>query len=337
MKKVILVTLVLIYLIIMLSGVVLGEVVATLNEVMKPGGMNVNKDNIYITEGTTIYIYSTVDYKLKKKFGKAGEGPKEFNRFAILMLQKDKLIVNSMNKVSFFTKDGEYIEEKKVKSGFGLLFQPLGKNYIGRGFGQEKNTRFDYINLYDSELKKLKTLIKVESDQQFNKCIIKFLNNTLTFVTFNEKLYIVNGNKFEVKVFDNVPEEILTIKRDDYKREKFGDKDKQMIFDEIKNSPQKQFLETAKKMARFPDYYPAIAQIFERDGLIYIMTYKREGDKYEFYKYDSKGKFIKHFFIKFSFRTTMQPNPFSIMNDKLYQIIENEDTEEWELHVNDIK
>lgn len=81
----------------MISGFVFGEVVATFSEVMKPGGMKISKDYIYITQGTTIYIYSISDYKLKKKFGKSGEGPKEFNRFAALIIQKNKLIINSIS------------------------------------------------------------------------------------------------------------------------------------------------------------------------------------------------------------------------------------------------
>lgn len=33
----------------------------------------------------------------------------------------------------------------------------------------------------------------------------------------------------------------------------------------------------------------------------------------------------------------MLPYPYTIRNEKLYQVVENEDSEGWELHVSEIK
>ncbi len=273
------------------------------------------------------------DFKLVKKFGKAGEGPQEFNRFAAITPLKDKLLINSMNKLSYFTKDGKYIREIKTKGGFAFLYLPLGDKYVGRGIGNKDNTRYVSINLYDKNLNKIDTLLNQEDDNQFAKGSLKILNSSLNYMTFNDKLYLVNGSDFEVKVYDSSAKEIMTIKRD-YKREKFTEENKQAVFDVIKNSPQqKQFFDVIKKMAVFPKEWPAIASVFERDNIIYVSTFKSsDKTKYEFFLFDANGKFIHSMYIPLKFQTALQPYPMSIKNGNLYQLIENEDDEEWELH-----
>ncbi len=312
-----------------------GEVIASFPDLLNPTGLVIEDDNIYITQDISIYIYSMKDFKLIKKFGKKGEGPQEFNRFAAITPLKDKLLINSMSKISYFTKDGEYLKEIKVKGGISFLYQPLGDKYVGRGIGVKDNTRYVSINLYDKDLNKIKTLFNQEDDNQFGKGVIKILNSTINYMTFNDKLYIINGSDFEIKVFDKNAKEIMTIKRD-YKRRKFTEEDKQMIYDEIKNSPQqRQFFDAIKKIAVFPKEWPAIAGAFERDGIIYVSTFKAlNKTTYEFMIFDENGKFVHSMYIPLRFQTALRPYPLSVKNGMVYQLIENEDEEEWELHRN---
>jgi len=318
---------------VLLSGTVKSEIIATFPDILKPTGIVIDGDYIYISEDVTIFIYSMKDFKLIKKFGKKGEGPGEFNRFATITPLKDKLLINSMNKISYYTKDGEYLKEMKVKGGFSFLYQPLGDNYIGRGVGQKDGTRYVSINLYDKNLNKTKTLLNQEDDNQFTKGSLKILNSTLSYMTYNDKLYLVNGSDFEIKVFDKTAKEIFVIKRD-YKRRKFTSEDKEDIYEVIKTNPQsKQYFEFIKKMAVFPKEWPAISGVFEKDDIIYVSTYRSENKtKYEFFFFDNNGKFIHKLFIPLKFQTALQPYPLSITDGKLYQLIEDEDEEIWELH-----
>lgn len=321
--------------ILFLSISIQGEVIATFPDLLNPSGLVIEDDSIYITQDISIYIYSMKDFKLKKQFGKKGEGPQEFNRFAAITPMKDKLLINSMSKISYYTKDGEYIKEIKTKGGFSFLYQPLGDNYVGRGISAKDNTRYVSINLYDKDLNKIKTLFTQEDDNQFGKGVIKILNSSLNYMTFNEKLYLINGSDFEIKVFDKNAKEVMTIKRD-YNRRKFTEADKQMVFDEIKNSPQqRQYFEAIKKMAVFPKEWPAIAGAFERDNIIYVSTFKAlNKTTYEFMIFDENGKFVHSMYIPLKFQTSLRPYPLSVKNGKVYQLIENEEEEEWELHEN---
>lgn len=327
----------LVVLIVLSCGLLQAKKVATFSDLLKPSRMVIEDDKIYITEETTVYIYSSQDYHFIKKFGKAGEGPKEFLRFVLIIPHQDHLIVNSMGKISIYTRDGEFIKEIKASGGINFNYQPLGKNYVGVSISLEDNTRYESINLYGPDLKKLKTILRRESDTQPTKNVIKILNSTLQYLTFDDKLYIVEGKEFVIKVYDTDVKELMVIKRD-YDRVKFGEADKQKIFKELETNPRtKQYLEVVKKMAVFPDTYPAIVAIFQRDDFVYAMTYRRQGDKYEFFVFDGNGNFLKKVFIPFVFQTAMTPYPFSIKDGKLYQLIENEDTEEWELHQTQIK
>ena len=54
--------------------------IVPLAEVAKPGQIVVDDRQVYITENTTVFIYSLPDLKLKKKFGRLGEGPQDHGR-----------------------------------------------------------------------------------------------------------------------------------------------------------------------------------------------------------------------------------------------------------------
>jgi hypothetical protein len=58
--------------------------------------------------------------------------------------------------------------------------------------------------------------------------------------------------------------------------------------------------------------------------------------KSEFYILDVKGKFLKKIMIPFEDAEFLQAYPYTISNEKCYQLIANPDTEEWELHINEV-
>ena len=133
-------TLTLFIAILLSSGIVFGEIVATMDEVMKPTTIVIDKDQIYLVEKTTIYIYDAKTYKFKKKFGKQGEGPGEFNFFASILPYRDQLLINSFGKISYYSRQGDMIREQKIKSSMAapsVMLFPVKDGFVGRG------TRFE--------------------------------------------------------------------------------------------------------------------------------------------------------------------------------------------------
>jgi len=310
------------------------EKLAVFSDLMKPTNMVVEKDYVYIGEFPSVYIYSRADASLVKKFGKQGEGPKEFNTFLVLRVVNDRLLVNSLGKITYYTPKGDYIEEKRVNVQAGLMLMPLGEDrFVARGFVNDDGKQFITVNILDGAGKKLKELGRMPTGLQGNQ--IKILDEQTTYETDGERIYVMIGREFSIDIYDREGKKLSTIKRD-YQRVKFTDKDKEMVFDEIRNDPrQKQFFDFIKERAVFPDYWPAVANVFPSGDNLYVLTFKRVNDTYELFALKRDGTLISRKMIPFKFRTPMQPYPSDVKDGRLFQLIENDD-EEWELHATPI-
>lgn len=312
----------------MMSILVHGEKVAVIDEVLKPTSLVVDDEQLYINEDTTIFIYSLNDYKFKKKFGQAGEGPKEFLQFAIVNSLTDHLLINSFGKISFFTKDGSYIREVKTK-GIGWLFSPLGDGYIGFARIGEDNIAYNTINFYDAELNRGKEIARSRVGNLEKG--IEVLKKQLYFNIHDNKIFLVGSDEFVIDVFDHTGEKLYSITQE-YERIKFDPKIEEQARESIKRQNPAQY-EFIKNKLNFPDYFTAISFFFIDNNKLYVGTFNLQRDKLEFYIFDLKGKLLKKQFVTFAFiEGTLQPYPLNFKNGKLYQLIENED-EEWELHI----
>lgn len=309
--------------------------VATISEVLKPSTITIDNEQMYIVENTSIYIYSLEDFKMKKKFGKDGEGPGEFKRFAIVYPQKDSLLINSFGKLSLYTKDGILKKELKTKSGIGsALFYPLKNGFVGRGFTTKDKNFYFTVNLFDSNLNKGKELYRMISPfQQTGK--INILSRSLVYQIHSDKIFITGKEGFGLDILDNTGKKLYSIAREDYKKRKFTSEDEKKFREVLKSRFKAQY-DRLKSRISFPDYFPEIFNFFIADNKIYISTWKWKNERIEFFIYGLKGKLLKHLFIPFVFQNALEPYPAAIKNSKLYQLIENDD-EEWELFITDIK
>jgi hypothetical protein len=331
MKKI---TFLLCALIIVFAGLIPGKKLVTFTEVMKPDGISLDENQIYITENTSVYIYSLKDFKLKKKFGSAGEGPGEFKDFAVVMPQPDQLLINSTGKISYFKKDGTFIKEKKVGAGLGsgILF-PLKEGYVGRGVAIENNTIYVTINFFDANLKKGAELYRMKSPlQQTGK--IELLKQSFIFRTYDNKIFVAGKEGFIIDVLDYTGKPLFTINQK-YEKRKFTDSDEKIMRDFLKEKYKDRFA-FIKDRISLPAYFPEIQYFTVTDDLIYVVSWKIDKKKVEFFIFDIKGKLVKTLFIPVEFENAIYFYPFAIKKGTLYQLIDNE-KEEWELHANAIK
>jgi hypothetical protein len=313
----------------------LSKKLGVLSEVMKPSNIVIDDSQIYITENTSIYIYSLNDLKFKKKFGKVGEGPKEFKNFVVITPGPDHLLINSLGKISFYTKDGVFKKEIKTKAGIGsALFLPIKEGFIGRGVRQENKIFYITINFYDSGLKKGKELYRMKSPfQQSGK--IELLSRTFVYKTHENIIFVAGKEGFIIDVLDHTGKLLFFINQK-YEKRKFTPADEKKFRDYFQTRFKAQY-EAVKNRISFPNYYPEIIDFFITDNKIYVLTWKWEKEKIEFLIFNLKGKLIKKNFIPFVFQNALQAYPWAIKKGNLYQIIEDEDTEEWELHISEIK
>ncbi|MGD2090062.1 MAG: hypothetical protein PVH61_28050 [Candidatus Aminicenantes bacterium] len=323
-----------------LSGFHLGAEVVPLPGLINPDSITVDNQHIYITDRETIYVFSVVDFKLKKKFGKEGEGPKEFkiNPAGIAKLQidiqPDTIIVNSNSRVSFFTKDGKYLKEVQINSGNN--FKKIGHHYVGYSTSREGKIIYLTINLYDSTFNKLKEIFRkeyyVQANKKFNLVKLGCGNaRRAIYTVYSEKIFI-EGDENIIHVLNKKGNEEYVIKLD-YDRLKVTEKHKKEIVEDlyaIYTGPSIQKL--IKEKGYFPEYFTA--RIFKiADNKIFIPTYKKQNGKNEFIILDLKGNVKEKIYLPLKDRTLLLAYPYAIRGNKLYQLFDNDETGEWEMHV----
>jgi hypothetical protein len=329
MKKMIFILLVLPVLV----GTVYAEKLATLTGIMKPNNIYMDDRQIYIRENQTFFIYSLEDFKLKKKFGKEGEGPQEFKGMVHLIPQADQLIVNSAGKISYFTTDGDFIKEMKSPTGFtSTRFYPLGNGYVGRGSEEKNGILYVTINFFDSHLKKGKELYRMKSVFQ-SEGKIEMLKQPFTYQTYDNKVYVAGKEGFIIDVLDHTGKLLFSINQK-YERRKFTGDDEKTVRNTLRLLYKQQY-ERLKDRLAFPDYYPEIGDFQVTDNRIYVSTWRVENGSNEWFIYDLQGKLLKRLFVPMVFMMPLEPYPYTVKNGKLYQLIETED-EQWELHANEI-
>ena len=135
---------------ILLSGFILAKRLGTLEEISKPRFMVISNDKLYISEKTSIYIYSLKEMDLLKTFGKEGEGPNEFKishgeAGIRINVNSDYLLVSSAAKLSYYNHAGDFIKEIKVPPLIHAI--PAGRKFVSNGL-HKSSGRFPNLAVY---------------------------------------------------------------------------------------------------------------------------------------------------------------------------------------------
>ena len=310
--------------------------VITLPGLNRPAEISIDKDHIYITDKEKIHIFALKDYQLVKSFGDRGEGPKEF-KFQIsieINTQTDNIIVESKDKLSFFTKKGQFIKEIRLIGAGGC--RPLANGFVATSRAFIQNSRYMTLNFFNEKLEKT-------GDKEIYKSIIqprgkkiRFLSTAWNYITSKDKVFISAKKDFVVDVVDKTGETLFSITRD-YERIKIDSSYENNFFAWVKKNRPPQLYEGMKRWFEFPDYLPAIFDIVIDKDILYVITYKRKKEMNEVLLYTTAGKFIKTLDIPLYKDHPIDPLPYTIHDGKIFQLIDNAETEEWELRVTPIK
>ena len=352
MKQIIGLILFLIFLLTIPGQADTGKVVP-LPQLEKPNSITVDKDQVYITDQATIAIYSLKDFKLKKTFGKTGEGPGEFrllpqDKIGLrIVVDKDYIMVNSAGRLSAFTKTGEFKEQFNLIDPVQFL-KPLGTKFVGfKGISYD-DILFIAINLYaltDTQPKGVKIekeIWRLEHYGQMDRlpdCLRLAMavkdesRRGALFQVYDNHIFI-EGNNDEIHVFDDAGEKKYTIHHD-YEKIKVPDSFKQEVLAFFeKRYPT--IHRMAQHQGKFPEYFP-IRYFHVADNKVYVLTFKSQDGKSEFYLLDVKGKFLKKVMVPFADAEFLLAYPFTVNNGQLYQLQDNPDTGEWEVHIHELK
>lgn len=347
---------------------------------LKPFRIRVDRDHVFITEGPEIFVYSVNDFSLQSKFGKAGEGPEEFKltpEFSgEIDILKDKILVSSLGRISFFSRDGKFLDEIKTKSSRRIcMYRILGDKIAGESYLIEGGELYLTVNLYDAgrpataadkphhtvpaELKKSSQKNKLLAHGNTGLTKIKEIHRDRYFIQrgkqFNpiaKGIYIPNfyihenrifiGGEMNtgiIHVYDTDGKKLFIIKPE-LDRVKFTEADKKGWIDSyFSNAEYKRQYEQLKNRFHYPEFFPLWQNFVIADKKIYVQTYKRDNEdkRNEFFILDLDGKLIRKVWLPIAEYFDFTPNPYTISGGKLYQFVENEEKEEMELHITDIK
>lgn len=354
MRKLILLFFVIFFVILILNAEV---IVIPIPDVVNPASVTLDEKQLYITEGTSIYIYSLPDFKLIKKFGKRGEGPMEFlppfGGNVNIDVQPDGIMVISAFKLSYFSKQGDYKKELRLPAALltNRPIRPLAKGFAGsalqRGTKAEKGLIMISYNIYDSNFKVVKEFYRIaqgyegpQSKVQFDPIYWALLEPSL--YVYDNKIFLGHYGEHErgvIYVFDSKGKKLYDI-NPPYEKVEFTAGDKAAYKDEFVTGADKQFYETNKHLFKFPSYFPPRQYFQVVDQKIYIQTYKRskQGERTEFLILDLKGGMLTRVMLPIKYISHFTPYFYGIKNEKLYQIVENEEEEEeeYQLHIIEI-
>jgi hypothetical protein len=336
MKKIIL--LLVLFFVLILTVLAAAARVAVFPDILKPDSITVDNGQFIITEGASISLFSLRDFSLQKKFGNQGEGPQEFKVTSygltglVLDVQPRVLLVSSVGKLSLFTREGKFIKEMKASHNFfGSRFLALGQQYVGLGSNMEGNINYMTVNIYDGKLNKVKEICRWESPYRLGAGTRVF-TEPYVFCTSGDKILTTNGTEFTIDVYDSHGENPYTIKQE-YKKLKISRDTEKAVINYFKTNPATKNVFQYMQPIIFPDYLPAIRNFMVTDKKVYVLTFKRQGNKSEFYIFDLEGKLLNHVFLPLKEQTPLTYFPYYIKDGKLYQLVENEEEEEWELYV----
>lgn len=333
-------------LVLLISSLLFAGTGVPLPEVVNPIAITADSGQIYITQTDSVCIYSLKDFKFIKKFGRRGEGPGEF-KFSHDMplcvnVRENEIVVRSVGRLTFFGTDGTYKKLVKTPPVFIWAMQPAGESYVGVSSVQE-GKGFLTFNLFNEKLEKVKELFRVPEEIRMEGKGFKFFflqvptSVPTSFAVDEDKVFLSWGNDTEIKVFDKTGKRLAGIIVPGSKMELTAAFKEQVIetYKNDKSIPAPIYQRMYKNIV-FPGYLPPVRDLRAADGKLYVLTYRKKENKIQCLIYNRTGNLIKQTYLPLKNQDPLRHYPFTIRNDKLYQLIENFEQETFFLDITSI-
>jgi hypothetical protein len=318
---------------------------AVLPEVGKPLDIAVKNGKLFISDKTVkVHVYSLKDFKYQVQISSRGEGPGECKIGPIISVGSDYIFLYSMGKGILFSGNGKLISEIKAPSIKTSIMSPVGKNFVCLIHDENKrNKRYYYdFSIYTPTNKQELTFKNImyyydypPRKKRGGKWDYDVIKEYVDYLIYDNKVFIGDSTRgLFVEVFDRNGNKINRIKLDTEKV-KVTEEYKNKLSNLIEKDPLWRSYGKSLYNLVFPLYCPAFYRFSVDNGKIYFLTYLLKDEKREVIIADLKGNLLKRTYVPW-IEDGMRNN-YSIENDKFYYIVENEETEDWELHMEEIK
>jgi len=351
MRKLIIILIMLLIIFIQLAN---AEKLGVITEVLKPEAIEIHGDRLFVVEGAHFTVYNLDKLNFLVQFGREGEGPGELK--AVPMLPNtigvipEKIFVDGMGKVIFYSRDFKFQKEIKKKY-MTFKTKPVGENFVAmRLLPVGKNVYYFSVLLMDSEMNQIRELYKQEYRETDTD--IDMVLDSIHFDVYKNKIYIEKSKLgFKIAVFNsqgNLEMEIVKEK----KAPVLTAQDKQDLMENFKqDNLVKMMVEREGGWMNFknkmnfiyPDTFPLIQDILVTDDKIFIATFHQKNRKRKYIVMDLKGSILNTIYLpipresSYLTKAMGRDNRFyGVAKHRYYYLIENPDSEEWEIHAVDL-
>lgn len=322
-----------------------GRKLTVLKELAKPSELIIDKELMIIGDDTNqLHLYSLKDFKYIAQLCRSGEGPGEAKYVGQIVLSKDYIFRYILGKNIYYSRNGKFLKEFKTRFGTTSFIYPICDKYVS-----EKRIRRDGDNDYSSDIS-LYSYIP-EKGMVYDKFLYWYKDEPITWkgsrrpyrffyenhdvVIYENKIFIGDSTRgLFVQIFDQNGNKLNQVKVNSEKAE-FPDSYEKELTKIMKRNGQWNFF-TSQFYFDEPEFFPGFYRYFVGKNKIYFLTFNRKGDQREIIVTDWEGKLIKKTYIPWGSLLNFSRN-LTVFEDKFYYLVDNQDTEEWELHVADIK
>jgi hypothetical protein len=326
-----------------LAGQASGQAKVELPGVENPTAVHVHGGRLYVVDGrTTVRVYSAEDFAPITMFGEDGSGPGQFairpDHHVELAFLDDRVLANSDGKISFFTLDGSFLEEKTVPPGtFG--YRPLGGGFVCMASASESGVLYFEFRMTDSDLNATKRVTRVRNDYQEGEGI-KVFSVTWQFHTADGKLFIQEREKgLTVDVYDQSGNPVAVISAG-FEEVKVTEEVRMAVHDEYRTSPYSsaEYESFIRDALIFPEHLPAVRAWNVADERVYVFTHELKDGLNEVVVFGMDGEEIRRTHVPFSIKGPgfERPLPYTVHEGEVYQMVKSRAPGHWELHVDPI-
>jgi hypothetical protein len=326
-----------------------GETIVPLKETTVPQAIRVDRNHIYITQSHSVLIYSRKDFSLKKKIGSRGEGPGEFRLPLVdeklsFKVFPEYLFIGSMQKGSYFTKDGVFIKDQRLSEFTLSGHVPFDDDYAGyqhRIVKEERTAGIFYkvFALYDSNGTLNKELCQYRDTKFYeeNGFIDDFVAKQMILETYGERIYVSGRRGFVIEIFDDDGDRLKPLTYG-FAGRKLNEREKKAVYDVYEDFYSRyrngRYWPRAKRLLQIPEQFPAFYTFFIADEKIYVQAYKNETDDSAMvFVFDLEGNLSGKISLPLLWVDIIRPHIYTIKDNTLFQVTPNENTETDELHI----
>jgi hypothetical protein len=323
--------------------------VAVFDDLARPSEIHLHNGRFYVADFPSIYVYSAEDYRLIKKFGRQGEGPREFIRLVRLHFTDQHVIVQSEGRLTYYDHKLDYIKEQKISQHANRGLEIIKNGFImaRNQIKEDDNAGNDIqqlLELCDPEGKAVKELYRkryyFKITQDVNAIYLPEVERRagVRFHVFDEKLFIEgeDGETGNIYVLDFNGKKRYTISHS-YSKLKVTERHKQAVGEWFEMKRRRLFkILQERKQIWYPEYFPMVHYFSIFDGIIYTIPYKLEQGKCLLHKFRPDGTFIGKLPVPLVKDTIFSFSPFTIKGNTIYQLVESDDGD-WALQLIDIR